>query len=78
LQGIFPNSKQALPAGINGIGDNKTETTVDTELTKRAENAVTSWFEIDKDAVILLENIVKLAKTNQAMYKQAKTMLMNL
>jgi hypothetical protein len=74
LDRYLPEVKAGQQVAITGI-ENKNEMDKDL-LTLRAEKAVEQWFQLDKDAVLLMENIVKLAREDPAMYKQAKTFLM--
>lgn len=72
LGNIFPKNTGVVPA-ITGISNNNNNM----DLNTRAEKALENWLNVDQDAIILLEKIVKLAQTNQSMYNQAKNMLLN-
>jgi len=70
----FPEVKPTSQVAIAGIQNNQN---MDNDiLARRAEKAVEEWFQLDKDAIMLMENIVKLARENPAMYSQAKAFLM--
>lgn len=76
LKGLFPGQAMNLqPSTISGINDN--QNMEDQNLTKRAEKAMENWFNLDQDAVILVEKISNLAQNNPVMYKQAKSILLN-
>ena len=70
--------------GLSGIDKKKVITVNESEpmenqdfkeVQERAAAAFSDWHEIDPKAVELMESIVKLAKNNNPMYEQAKTML---
>lgn len=76
LKGLFPGQGLNLqPSAISGIKEN--QTMEDQKLTQRAEKALEKWYDLDNDAVLLMEKIGHLAQSNPAMYKQAKSILMN-
>lgn len=59
-------------ANISGIVDEQKDT-----LTERAQKALDLWYEIDKDAIIILEKIVNMARNDKKTYMTAKNMLMS-
>ncbi|MBN2814843.1 MAG: hypothetical protein JXQ80_12250 [Bacteroidales bacterium] len=73
LDRIFPGVNPQKQASIAGI---KTQDMEKGDLTQRAERAVEQWYQLDKDAIVLMESIVKMARENPAMYNQAKAFLM--
>lgn len=72
---FFPSQKIPAPA-VAGV-ESQTQTNTTMNENTRAENALIEWSNMDSDYLTLLEGIVNLAKTNPAMYKQAKTILMS-
>lgn len=70
---LFPEVNQPKQPSIAGIQNQNMDKN---DLTQRAEKAIEQWYQLDKDAVELMESIVKMARENPAMYSQAKTFLM--
>lgn len=70
---LFPEVNAQKQASIAGIKNQNMEKG---DLTQRAEHAIEQWYQLDKDAIVLMENIVKMARENPAMYNQAKAFLM--
>ena len=78
IEGVFPDIKPAKAiAGTNTNNNSNTDTVQATqEEQNRLDNALENWSEQDSDLITLVEEIAKLAKTDPAKYKMAKSLLM--
>jgi hypothetical protein len=76
LDKLFPEVKKQHQAAISGIEN--TNHMDENELARRAEKAIEEWYRLDHDAVIMMEYFVKLKLTNPAIYKQAKSIILNM
>ena len=67
----------AAASSISGI-DNKANLNAEdyNTLMRRVERAMEQWYEMDNEAINLLEKIAHLAKNNRSLYDTAKQMLL--
>jgi hypothetical protein len=77
LNKFFPDVKPAQQVAISGL--QKIENMPIGEYDDQTiEMIINEWYQLDKDAILLMQYFIKLKKVNPAMYEQAKSIISNM